>query len=81
MDQMIAMSVGLMAVASALLVMAIAVKIMGTMSGKQLIKGMMAITYLSLMLAGTSRLLAGASKDMIKGAIGMTILFSLILCE
>lgn len=71
--QMGTMAVGLLAISAAMLIMALAVRTLGTMDSKELVKGMLAIVSMIGVLALSSAALSKTSGSMITGALALIV--------
>lgn len=71
--QMGTMALGLIAISSAMLLMALAVRALGTMNSKELVKGMLAIVSMIGIFSLSSKTLSNSSGDMITGAFALVI--------
>lgn len=67
------MAVGLIAISAAMLLMAVAVRTLGTMDSKELVKGMLAIISMIGVLSLSSKVLSKSSGEMTKGAFAMIV--------
>jgi tape measure domain-containing protein len=71
--QMSTMAVGLIAISSAMLIMAFAVHKLGTMDPKELVNGMLAIVSMIGILALSSSVLSKSAPQMITGALSLIV--------
>lgn len=71
--QMGTMAVGLLAISAAMLIMALAVRTLGTMDSKELVKGMLAIVSMIGVLSLSAKVLAKSSGSMITGAFALIV--------
>lgn len=71
--QMSTMAIGLISISAAMLIMALAVKTLGTMKPKELVKGMLAIVSMIGLFSLSAKVLSNSSGDMITGALALIV--------
>lgn len=71
--QMSTMAIGLLAISSAMLIMAFAVHKLGTMDPKELVNGMLAIVSMIGILSLSSKVLSNSAPQMISGALALIV--------
>lgn len=71
--QMSTMAIGLLAISSAMLIMALAVRTLGTMDSQELVKGMIAIVSMIGVLSLSAKTLSKNSGNMITGALALIV--------
>jgi tape measure domain-containing protein len=71
--QMSTMAIGLIAISSAMLIMALAVRTLGSMDSQELVKGMLAIVSMIGVLSLSAKTLSNNSGNMITGALALIV--------
>lgn len=71
--QMGTMAVGLLSISAAMLIMALAVRTLGTMDSKELVKGMLAIVSMIGVFSLSAKVLSKSSGDMTTGAFALIV--------